>query len=107
MHKEQSKQLKSNKMSIELNGETNCTSVDIKWVHISVEGQIFFLSHHFASYLIETLQEAQTGTLEIPGTLSPVLKMVASPFLALTALTPVGFLGAPIFGPPGAAGAGG
>ena len=56
---------------------------------------------------METLQEAQTGTLEIPGTLSPVLKIVASPFLALTALTPVGFLGAPIFGPPGAAGAGG
>lgn len=28
--KEHSKQLKWNKMSIELNGETNCTSVDIK-----------------------------------------------------------------------------
>ena len=40
--KEHSKQLKWNKMSIELNGETNCTSVDIKWVHISFEGQIFF-----------------------------------------------------------------
>lgn len=40
--KEHSKQLKWNKMSIELNGETNCTSVDIKWVHISFEGKIFF-----------------------------------------------------------------
>lgn len=40
--KEHSKQLKWNKMSIELNGETNYTSVDIKWVHISFEGKIFF-----------------------------------------------------------------
>lgn len=53
------------------------------------------------------LQEEQTGILVIPGTESPLLKIVASPFLALTALTPVGFLGGPILGPPGAAGAGG
>lgn len=53
------------------------------------------------------LQEAHTGILEIPGAVSPLLKIVASPFLTLTALTPVGFLGGPILGPPGAAGAGG
>jgi hypothetical protein len=50
------------------------------------------------------LQEAHTGTLEIPGGASPLLKIVASPFLTLTALTPVGFRGG--LGPPGAAGAG-
>lgn len=51
-------------------------------------------------------QELHTGVLWPPGAASPDINIDASPFLALTAPTPVGLGAAPPRGPPGAGGDG-